>query len=82
MDQKTYVNACNTVQIAAGLLLSLPLSTVLAAIDQAEAVGPIFDPTLYRHAHAKLDAQRRLVAAAIPLQAEIHRQRLAAQRPE
>ncbi len=74
MDNHAYTAAVNTVQIAAGLLLNLDLASVINAMEHAEALGPILDPTFYQQASGKMADQRRLIAAALPLQAEIRRQ--------
>jgi hypothetical protein len=78
MNRTTYINHCNAVQIAAGILADLDLAGVLRAMEHADALGPITDPTLYQQASAKMDAQRALVRAALPLQAEMQRQFAAA----
>jgi hypothetical protein len=78
MDRTDYVNAVNTVQIAAGLLTTLDLAEVLNCMERADALGPILDPTLYKDASERMDAQRRLIQAALPLQAEMRRQFAAA----
>lgn len=79
MDNHSYTAAVNTTQIAAGLLLNVDLAGMLAAMGRAEALGPILDPTLYQQASGRMEAQRRLIEAALPLQAEIRRQFATAQ---
>lgn len=74
MDRTAYTDAMTGVQIAAGILREIDLAGVLNAMEHADALGPILDPTLYKSASAKMDQQRALVRAALPLQAEIRRQ--------
>lgn len=74
MDRATYVDAITGVQIAAGMLREIDLAGVLNAMEHADALGPILDPTLYKAASAKMDQVRALVTAALPLQAEFIRQ--------
>jgi hypothetical protein len=77
MNRTAYINATNTVQIAAGLLTTLDLAEVLTCMERADALGPMLDPTLYKEAAERMDAQRRLIQAALPLQAEMRRQHAA-----
>lgn len=50
----------------------LPLEEVLAALERADVLGPIVDPTTWRKAHAAggVDATRRLLAAGLAFQRE------------
>lgn len=56
-----------TVYTVARLLAMLPLERMLAAIEQADAVAPIVDPTLYRANAPKMHEDRDAIRAAVPL---------------
>lgn len=51
----------------ARIIAMLPLETWLEAINRAEAVGPIVDPTLWIKANGNMADVKRLIQAAMPL---------------
>lgn len=55
------------VYAAAALLATIPVERMLAAIDTADAVAPIFDPTLYRANAPAMHEDREALRAAAPL---------------
>ena len=63
---------------AANIIAVLDLDAFIGRIEQAHALGPILDPTLYKAAHNKLGDVKRLAVAARQFQAEVNRQREAA----
>lgn len=64
MDKETYDNTLATLLEIALQLRVLPLHECLVAIDRADTIGPVLDPTLYQVAHRSLDDTRQLVHAA------------------
>jgi len=56
-------------------ILMLPLKKFIEAIDLAETLGPVLDPTLYRQGADNLSAIRVLARAARKFQQEIERVR-------
>ena len=54
--------------MAVGIIRSLPLKDFLARLSEAEAVGPILDPTLYRETMKHAKSVHRIAAAALKLQ--------------
>lgn len=54
--------------VAVAMIKSLNLREFMNRIEQAEAAGPILDPTLYRKACESLASVKRITAAAIVLQ--------------
>jgi hypothetical protein len=63
MTNEQYLSTQLQVMRMAALVRSMPLAEFLSAIDRAEAVGPILDPTLYRDAAPKLDQVKALAVA-------------------
>ncbi len=45
----------------------LPLEDWLQAMDRAETVAPMIDPTLYIRAHRSMAEVRKMIEAAMPL---------------
>jgi hypothetical protein len=50
VTNEDYLQTQHTVCLLMGLVESLPLAEFLDAINRAETLGPIVDPTLYRQA--------------------------------
>lgn len=63
-----YRSVVVTASFAAKMLEHLDFDAVIAAIDRAEAVGPIVDPTLYREKSQAMREDRELLVAARELQ--------------
>lgn len=58
------ITGAHTVYIAARTLAEhVDLSAAIAAIDQADALGPIMDPTLYRDKRRAMDEDRDVLSA-------------------
>lgn len=66
-DPDTYRMAVLNVYLCAQLLRSYNLSAVLKAIEKADTLGPIFDPTLWNKRHLDMEEDRAAVEAAMPL---------------
>lgn len=66
--------AVMTAALCRQLLAQHDLPGLLRAIQHAESVGPIFDPTLYRLKSAALEEDRLLLEAALRfVNAEVRR---------
>ncbi len=63
-DYQPTVMAC---AIAAKMLGQWDLPAMIASIDQADTVGPVFNPTLYLEKHHAMAEDRELLEAARPL---------------
>jgi len=68
MDKERYKDTLAALLEMALLVRVLPLDECLTAINHAETMGPILDPTLYQAAYRSLDDTRRLVLAASEFQ--------------
>jgi hypothetical protein len=55
------------VYAAAAVLATVPVDRMLAAIDTADAVAPILDPTLYQQQARAMHEDRDVLRAALPL---------------
>lgn len=62
-----YRSAVLSCAMAARLLNGHDIPALLAAIDRAEAFGPILDPTLFREKSRAMSEDKRLLKAALPL---------------
>src|SRR4051812_38317985 len=70
MRNEQYLETQMQVVRMAALARTLPLAEFLSAIDRAETMGPILDPTLYRAAMPKLDQVKALAASLRRFQVE------------
>lgn len=62
-----YQEAVKACALARALLQVHDIPGMLRAIDHADAVGPILDPTLYRERAGAMAEDRQLLKAALPL---------------
>lgn len=69
MSDEEYTQIQQTLVIAAQLLLPLDLDRFLQAINHAETVAPILDPTLWIRGSRKLEQVKELAEAARKMQA-------------
>jgi len=53
--------------LCAGILSEHDIPSLLAAIDSAESLGPLLDPTLWREKHQAMQEDREVLRAALPL---------------
>lgn len=74
MKQAAYEMTQEQLVILAQLINPLPLVEFLDAIDRAETLGPILDPTLFHKAGRRLEQVKALAHAARTFQIEVHRQ--------
>lgn len=63
MTAAEYTGALSQCYMVAQVLLQLPLREMLAAIYQAETVGPFADPTLYSRKHEAMERDQRVLLA-------------------
>lgn len=62
-----YQAAVGTCALVGVMLTEHDLPGMLNAIEHAEAVGPMIDPTLYRNKHEAMGHDKDLLEAALPL---------------
>jgi len=74
MDNEEYLNTQYLLVLQAQLINQLDLDGFLAAIEHAEAVAPIINPTLFIQGAGKLEEVKSLAQAAKLFQAEARRQ--------
>jgi len=69
MSIMNYQGTIAGVALAARLLVNAPMSVrdMLEAIREAEAVGPMLDPTLYKAKAQAMAEDKALLEAALPL---------------
>jgi hypothetical protein len=63
-DVERYRHAVLQVHAAAALLQQHNIPDLLAAIDRADSVGPMFDPTAWKEKHAAMAEDREALQAA------------------
>lgn len=66
-DVKLYQASVVGVWLLAGALADHDIPQLIEAIDRADAIGPMVDPTLYRAKSGKMQEDRELLVAALPL---------------
>ena len=66
-DVETYRAAVIAAKLAAELLAQHPIAELLRAIDRADAIGPILDPTLYRGKQVAMHEDKCILEAALRL---------------
>jgi hypothetical protein len=66
-----YIETQSCVLAIARLALGLDLSGFIARIDQAEAAGPILDPSLYRDTATLVADLKRMAQDLQPFQATV-----------
>ena len=71
MNEAEYRAELQSIVTMAALIPRLKIWEVLQAMERAETVGPIADPTLFREASPKLQRQKEIVAAALEFQRAI-----------
>lgn len=62
--EEEYQLAVRQVAFAAELVRKVNIPKILAAINMAESIGPIADPTLYRKKSAAMQSDKKLLEAA------------------
>lgn len=71
MKQDEYSACMGAAEGVARMLLLLPLGDMLEAINRAETLGPILDPTLYLRGARGLEQQKQVIRALYTAQCEI-----------
>lgn len=71
MEQSEYRIQLQAVFSSAALIRQLKLHDLLQAMNRAETLGPILDPTLYLKSFTSLGWQKRIVEATLKFQQEI-----------
>jgi hypothetical protein len=74
LDQvEEYQDAVRRVALVASMLADIDFAKLIRAIDHADAVGPILNPTLWRDRHKAMHEDRALLVAAQNLVAKSKR---------
>lgn len=68
MDKTDYDLQLRSIFSLAALVRGLKIAQVLNAMNRAESVAPIVDPTLWLRASRSLQQQRKIVEAALRFQ--------------
>jgi hypothetical protein len=71
MDKTEYSIQLQSILNLATLVNQLKIADVLQAINHAETLGPILDPTTYLKAATSLECQKTIVEAALQFQQAI-----------
>ncbi len=75
MTSDEYRHALYAVFVAGGLLEVQDIEGMIAAIDKADTLGPVLDPTLWMKNNKKMQADREMLVAALPLAALMKKRR-------
>lgn len=62
-----YQAAVGSCALVGSMLTQYDLPAMVRAIEYAEAMGPMIDPTLYREKREAMDQDKDLLEAALPL---------------
>lgn len=73
MKQQDYLQCQCQLRVLATVIKDMPLKEFLFAIDRADTLGPIVDPTLYKHGMRALDHVHDLADAARTFQVAVRR---------
>ena len=65
--QEDYQNAIGACVTAARIITLYDLPDLLASIATADALGPVLDPTLWIQNNRKMEEDRKIIEAALPL---------------
>ncbi len=68
-----YQDAVRRVALVASMLADIDFAKLIRAIDHADAVGPILNPTLWRDRHKAMHEDRTLLVAAQNLVGKLKR---------
>jgi hypothetical protein len=74
VNEYEYQSVQHTLILLAQLIKDLDLDSFLFAIERADMLGPILDPTLYQSGMPKMRDVQRLAKAAKVFQDEVKRQ--------
>jgi len=75
MDKKKYRETQSSIFIIAAMVERLDLQGFLAAIDKAETVGPIVDPTLYIRGRRNLQTIKNFAGSLLTFQQAVAKAR-------
>lgn len=67
MTGEEYQATVRSCALVGSMLAQYDLPELLQAIDRADTVGPMLDPTLWIKKHGAMDEDKRLLEAALPL---------------
>lgn len=63
MNKEDYASTQSQIMMLASLIMPLDLAEFLRAIDRAETLGPLLDPTLYHAAGRQLNDVKAIAEA-------------------
>lgn len=72
MTETEYREQLQSIFNLCALVRRLKITPVLRQIERAETLGPIVNPTLYRHALTSLEWQRKCAQAALRFQQAVN----------
>lgn len=70
MERELYESTQMQIIQIARLVKDLPLGEFIGAIDTADSIGPVVDPTLWMRGHEKMDMIRKAAVALNKFQLE------------
>jgi hypothetical protein len=73
MNDSEYIETQRQIMLLAGMAAGLDVRGFLERVEQAQSVGPVLDPTLYRAAADNLECVALLARAVADLQAAHHK---------
>jgi len=68
MKEEEYINIQNQILAIRGIIKDLPLTEFITAIDRADTLGPIIDPTLWIKGNNQMSKIRKLASCLLQLQ--------------
>ena len=68
MKEEDYINIQNQILAIRGIIKDLPLTEFITAIDRADTLGPIIDPTLWIKGNNQMSKIRKLASCLLQLQ--------------
>lgn len=68
MSNEEFIIVRDQLILVTRLLVCLDLENFITLIDQADTLGPILDPTLWRAAHVNMERLKELAVAARVIQ--------------
>jgi hypothetical protein len=82
LTESEYMTIQNQVVIMAQAVKGMDLKGFIAAVDRAETVGPIFNPTLYRKAEKNMGIIKALAQKLLSFQEEAENSLPSRKRPK
>lgn len=74
LSDEEYIQTQHSLVTLGALVRRMPLDAFVNRASEAQTLGPIIDPTLYREAADKLSDVKALAKSLMPFQKEMERQ--------